>query len=330
MERIMKSIEEPVVEPVVKPIVEPVVEPNVEPIVEPNVESVVEPVDKTLLVRELEHQTCLSGLSRGNMQLYLIEGHKAPSLMREIGRQREIAFRTAGGGTGLSCDVDRFDLDPELGFRQLICWDSQNREVMGGYRILFGRDCRLDANGQPDMPSAHLFRFSDHFIRQHLPNMMEMSRSFTATHNIFTLNLLFSGLAVLCKQNRISSLFGKVTFFPSYPSEALGLLEAFAAKHCPDPDSWIVPHTPYLVPIPDYAASVLVNDSYEADLKALTKTLHEKGFFMPPILKSYLRIFSGFRVFGTAVNDIFGNVIEMGMFCYLNDITANRFTSLLK
>lgn len=293
-------------------------------------EPIIDEIDKSLLVEELKGEVCLSGLSRGKMQLYVVQGHKTPALMREIGRRREIAFRSAGGGTGLSCDVDRFDMDPELGFHQLICWDSESHEVMGGYRILFGKDCHLDSTGQPDMPSAHLFRFSDQFIGDYLPDMMEMSRSFTATPNIFTLQMLFCGLAALCKQNKIKCLFGKVTFYPGYPKEALGLLEAFFSKHCPDSDSWIVPYNPYVVPVPDYAAQVLVNDSYEADLKSLTKALHERGFYMPPILKSYLRIFSGFRIFGTAVNDIFGNVMEMGMFCRVDDITAERFTPYLK
>ena len=293
-------------------------------------EPIIEPIDKSILVEELKGQTCLSELSRGNMHLYVVEGYKAPAVMREIGRRREIAFRAAGGGTGLSCDVDRYDLDPALGFRQLVCWDSENCEVMGGYRILFGKDCRMDSNGQPDMPSAHLFRFSDRFIREKLPTMMELSRSFTATPNIFTLQMLFCGLAVLCKQNGISSLFGKVTFFPSYPDEALGLLEAFFAKHCPDPDSWVVPHNPYVVPVPDYAAGILVYDTYQADLKALTKALHDRGLYMPPILKPYLRMFRGFRVFGTAVNDIFGNVMETGMFCYLNDLSAQIFVPYLR
>ena len=292
-------------------------------------EPIIEPIDKSILLEELKGQTCLSELSRGNMQIYVVEGYKAPAVMREIGRRREIAFRSAGGGTGLSCDVDRYDLDPALGFRQLICWDSENCEVMGGYRILFGKDCRMNSNGQPDMPSAHLFRFSECFIREQLPGMMELSRSFTATPNIFTLQMLFCGIGFLRKQNNISSLFGKVTFFPSYPSEALGLLEAFFAKHCPDPDSWVVPHNPYVVPVPDYAAGVLVNDTFEADLKTLTKALHDRGLYMPPILKSYLRMFHGFRVFGTAVNDIFGNVMEMGMFCYVNDLAAERFTPYL-
>ena len=137
-------------------------------------EPIIEEKDKSLLAEEIKRQVCLSELTRGNMELYVVQGHKAPALMREIGRRREIAFRTAGGGTGLSCDVDRYDLDPESGFRQLICWDSKNCEVMGGYRILFGKDCRLDLNGQPDIPSAHLFRFSEQFISEQLPDMMEM------------------------------------------------------------------------------------------------------------------------------------------------------------
>jgi hypothetical protein len=208
-------------------------------------EPIIVEIDKSLLAEEIKGQVCLQELSRGKMQLYVLEGYKAPALMKEIGRLREIAFRTAGGGTGMSCDVDRYDLDSESGFRQLICWDSENCEVMGGYRILFGKDCRLDSNGQPDIPSAHLFRFSEQFISEQLPDMMEMSRSFTSTPNIFTLQMLFCGLAVLCKRNDIHSLFGKVTFYPSYPSEALGLLEAFFQSIVPImiPGSFRIIHT---------------------------------------------------------------------------------------
>jgi hypothetical protein len=138
-------------------------------------EPIIEEIDKSLLAEEIKGQVCLQELSRGKMQLYVLEGYKAPALMKEIGRLREIAFRTAGGGTGMSCDVDRYDLDSESGFRQLICWDSENCEVMGGYRILFG----------------------------------------------------------------------KVTFYPSYPSEALGLLEAFFQSIVPImiPGSFRIIHT---------------------------------------------------------------------------------------
>ncbi len=118
-------------------------------------EPIIEEIDKSLLAEEIKGQVCLQELSRGKMQLYVLEGYKAPALMKEIGRLREIAFRTAGGGTGMSCDVDRYDLDSESGFRQLICWDSENCQVMGGYRILFGKDCRLDSNGQPEQILIH-------------------------------------------------------------------------------------------------------------------------------------------------------------------------------
>ena len=50
-------------------------------------EPIIEEIDKSLLAEELKGQFCIQEVSRGNMQLYVIEGHKAPALMREIGRR---------------------------------------------------------------------------------------------------------------------------------------------------------------------------------------------------------------------------------------------------
>lgn len=62
--------------------------------------------------------------------------------MREIGRLREIAFRAAGGGTGLSMDIDEYDT-MEHPYKQLIVWNPEAEEILGGYRYLLGTDVRF-------------------------------------------------------------------------------------------------------------------------------------------------------------------------------------------
>ena len=142
-------------------------------------EQIIPPVRKRALKAELKKARHIPEASRGILQSYLVDAQTCPLVVQEIGRLREIAFREKGGGTGKAVDLGRFDLDPSLGFRQLLVWNILNNEIMGGYRILTGNRCKLNADGQPDMPSSHLFKFSDTFIKDVLPVTSELSRSYS-------------------------------------------------------------------------------------------------------------------------------------------------------
>ena len=82
---------------------------------------------------------------------------------------REIAFRYYGGGTGASVDIDEFDTMEEGAYRQLIVWNPQEEQILGGYRFLCGPDVRFDAKGKPMLATSHLFNFSKKFIDNYLP-----------------------------------------------------------------------------------------------------------------------------------------------------------------
>ena len=97
--------------------------------------------------------------------------------MREIGRLREISFRQAGGGTGKECDIDEFDLmDPPC--RQLLVWNPDEREILGGYRFILGPEIAVSPEGVPRIATSHMFRFSQRFLDEYLPVTMELGRSF--------------------------------------------------------------------------------------------------------------------------------------------------------
>ena len=68
-------------------------------------EEIIKPVSKELLKAELTEDRRLRMTNKSNNQIYIITHQNAPNVMREIGRLREIAFRAAGGGTGLSMDI---------------------------------------------------------------------------------------------------------------------------------------------------------------------------------------------------------------------------------
>ena len=72
-------------------------------------EEIIKPVSKELLKAELTEDRRLRMTNKSNNQIYIITHQNAPNVMREIGRLREIAFRAAGGGTGMSMDIDEYD-----------------------------------------------------------------------------------------------------------------------------------------------------------------------------------------------------------------------------
>lgn len=76
----------------------------------PTMQRIIDPIDIDLIKAELTPERFLRHANKGGNDIYVIDGREAPNTMREIGRLREIAFRSAGGGTGKACDIDEFDL----------------------------------------------------------------------------------------------------------------------------------------------------------------------------------------------------------------------------
>src|SRR5574344_1856416 len=111
-------------------------------------EDIIKPVPKHLLREELTEDKHLRMTNKSNNQIYVITYQNSPNVMREIGRLREIAFRAAGGGTGVSTDIDEYDT-MENPYRQLIVWDPDTEDILGGYRYILGTDVRLDKEGKP-------------------------------------------------------------------------------------------------------------------------------------------------------------------------------------
>ena len=76
---------------------------------------------------------------------------------------REVAFRSAGGGTGLAVDIDEEDLAGD-GYYQLIVWDPAEQEIVGGYRFIV-----CTSENPRHLSTEHYFTFSDKFRKEYLP-----------------------------------------------------------------------------------------------------------------------------------------------------------------
>ena len=141
-------------------------------------EEIIQPIDKEVLKRELTSERQLRMTNKSHNEIYIITAHEAPNVMKEIGRLREIAFRSAGGGTGKSMDIDEFDTMDNC-YKQLIVWNPEEEEIIGGYRYLLGTDVDVDANGQPILATSHMFHFSDKLLH-HIPIPICLCNDITA------------------------------------------------------------------------------------------------------------------------------------------------------
>ena len=138
-------------------------------------EDVIAPISKELLKAELTEEKRLRMTNRSHNQIYIITAQDSPNTMKEIGRLREIAFRAAGGGTGKSMDIDEYDI-MDNPYKQLIVWNPEAEEILGGYRYILGTDVRFDEHGAPILATAHMFNFSDKFLKDYLPTTIELGR----------------------------------------------------------------------------------------------------------------------------------------------------------
>ncbi len=294
-------------------------------------EEIIPKVPRELIINELTDDRLLRAANKGGNLIYVIDAFNAPNTMREIGRLREIAFRDAGGGTGLSCDIDEFDTMLPVPCRQMIVWNPESQEIIGGYRFIIGRDIRIN-DGIPHIATSHMFRFSDRFINDFLPSTLELGRSFVVVNyqntqktipaSIYALDNLWDGLgAIVVKNPDIKYLFGKVTMYPTYDPECRDMLLGFIHKHFPDHDNLVTP----ILPLNTTALSPRIQSrfngsDYAEDYRILNKFIRSKGLKIPPLVNAYMSLSPTMRMFGTAINPEFGNVEESGIFLTIDDI----------
>lgn len=297
-------------------------------------ENIIDPVDISLLEAELTPERFLRTSNKGGKDIYVVNAHNAPNVMREIGRLREISFRMAGGGTGKSCDIDEFDLmNPPCS--QLIVWDSEEKMILGGYRFIAGKDIHIDEQGHPRIATSHMFRFSDKFINDYLPYTLELGRSFirpeyqsskAGAKTLFVLDNLWDGLgALIVVYPEIKYLFGKVTMYPSYSSHGRNMILYFLNKHFPDPDNLVRP-IKALDTHSDLRAmeKLFTGNNFKEDYRILNSEVRSLGFNIPPLVNAYMNLSPTMKMFGTAINDEFGDVEESGILLAISEILDEK------
>ena len=290
-------------------------------------QEIIQPIEKEVLKRELTPELQLRMTNKSHNEIYVITAHTAPNVMKEIGRLREIAFREAGGGTGKSMDIDEFDTCENC-YKQLIVWNPEAEEIIGGYRYLEGTSWEMDEHGQPKLATSHMFHFSEKFIKEYMPYTIELGRSFVSlpyqstrmgAKSLFALDNLWDGLGALTviKPN-VKYFFGKMTMYPSYIRKGRDMILYFLKKHFDDKEKLIIPMKPLKI------ETDFTEDDFKKDYKILNTEIRKLGYNIPPLVNAYMSLSPTMKLFGTAINYGFGDVEETGILISIDEILEDK------
>jgi Acetyltransferase (GNAT) domain len=295
---------------------------------------VIGPVSKELIKMELSKEKLMRRTNKAHNEIYIITAHNSPNTMCEIGRLREIAFRYYGGGTGLESDIDEFDT-MDNPYKQLIVWNPDAEEILGGYRFICGPDVKFDKNGSPILATSHLFDFSKKFIRDYLPYTVELGRSFVSleyqstlsgSKGIYVLDNLWDGLGAFSVVDpNIKYFYGKVTMYNTYNVQARNMILYFMNKYFADKDLLVYPKHELITNMDvDEMERLFVGGDLKSDYRILNGEVRKLGMNIPPLVNAYMSLSPQMRVFGTAINREFGNVEETGILIAISEILEDK------
>lgn len=297
-------------------------------------QTIIEPVAINLIETELTSKRFIRITNNGNNEIYIVTHHDSPNVMREIGRLRELTFRTAGGGTGKEIDIDEFDTDLIAPYKQLIVWNPKEKDIVGGYRFIKCKEAPFK-NGIVQLATTELFNFSEKFIKDYLPSTIELGRSFVQPkyqptvddrRGLFSLDNLWDGLgAILVDNPDVEYFFGKVTMYTDFNVQARDMILSFMNHYFPDKENLVTPIEPLLIKT-DMTAFLesLKNLSYKEAHLILTKNVRALGEQIPPLVNAYMNLSATMKTFGTASNTHFGEVEETGILVKFADIYETK------
>ena len=188
-----------------------------------------------------------------------------------------------------------------------------------------------DKEGQPHTPTSKLFSFSQKFIKEYWPVTFELGRSFVQPNYQPTVNLrkgmysldnLWDGLGAITIVNpEVRYFFGKITMYPSYDSFARDLILYFLHKYFPDNEELVRPKVPLKIGTKEKVLrSIFMGANYDEDYKILIQKLRRLGEQIPPLVNAYMNLSGSMKMFGTAINDEFGEVEESAIIITIADI----------
>lgn len=253
------------------------------------IENIIHPARTKLIRKELRASEWIGKTQDGKF-IYLFDYIPNSSVMREIGRLRELSFRQVQEGTGNALDIDSYDRY----YRHLILWDEEELEIIGSYRI--GEAWKIIKNkGEHGLYTRSLFNFRKELI-PYLENAIELGRSFIQPRyqGKRSLDYLWQGIgAYLSQHPAINFMIGPVSLSHSYPEAAQTIIASFYTELFGCEKTLVDPAHPFnFAQIRDFAPFKRFADDtdYKRAFAILKEKLAAYGVGVPILYKQYVEL----------------------------------------
>ncbi|WP_297433002.1 lysophospholipid acyltransferase family protein [Sulfurimonas sp.] len=272
--------------------------------------TIIPTTSKMLLKAEVARAEQL-GRTSDNKRIILADVEHTTSLIRELGRAREISFRAIGGGTGKTKDNDLYDDY----YKHLILWDDEDLEIVGAYRIGETQDI-VKHRG---MQGLYTYNFStyDKNFQNYIDKSVELGRSFILPKywGSRALDNLWQGVgAYLAKHHNIIYTYGTVTINADTPKKAVAALVYFYSRYFSSQEKIMTAKTPYIMS-EKYKTefdALFHAPTYKENFIILKQYLKSLNTAIPTLFKQYTELYEegAVRFLDFSVNDALHGVVE--------------------
>ena len=292
-------------------------------------EEAASPMDTGIMEREIKTMGKDAFLFQtGVYQVYCTPSRHIPHLMYEIGRLREITYREVGEGVGGQLDIDEYDSY----YHQLFVWDSQNKKIVGGYRIGAGQEI-YNRYGKQGFYVNSLFNFSPGF-ESVFPHAVELGRSFVVKEyqkKAFSLFCLWKGiLHFLLKHKSYRYIIGPVSISNQYSKLSRTLMIDFIQNYYFDFHfgQHVSPKKKYKVSAVnnDFSATLSPNENDIEHLDRIIAEIENGKMKVPVLFKKYFE--QNARIIGFNLDPKFNNALDGLMILDIHDLPLATIKNL--
>lgn len=307
-----------------------------------NAQSIAHPEDRQTLKHALR-QCPLLGTTREGLHIRLYQFEEDSSVMRELGRLREVSFRAVGEGTGRRRDSDLYDCN----YEHIVLWDDEALEIVGSYRLRKIGEAALaptssastsssDATTPDSTPLGQLTKdLYSHTLFDYQPAALpylqqgiELGRSFVQPRywRQNGLDLLWRGIGAYLKQHPdVRYLLGPVSISRRFPPLAQALLCSFYSHYHPKQQPIAEARAPLQLQsfegLPDWSSM-----DYRQGLVTLKTALGQMGLSIPPLFKQYTEVCEdgGVQFIDFNTDAAFADCVDGLVVADLHFLKANR------
>ncbi len=295
------------------------------------IQNIIDETPQEDLVREIEalYKQDKMLFRNGNYEVFFSAYAEIPSIMREIGRQRELTFRAIGEGSNLPFDLDQYDEH----YHHLFLWDSAGKKLVGAYRMALGSEV-MKKRGIDGFYTSSLFEF-DPELQPFFRKVIEMGRAYISTEyqqKPLPLFLLWRGIIHVCLRNpEHKFLMGGVSISDKFSEFSKSLMIEFMRSNFYDSAvaQYIHPKKEFKVTLKDRDKNLFF-DEVESDLNKLDKIIDdlEPEMRLPVLIKKYIK--QNAKVVSFNVDPNFNGAIDGLMYIRISELPESTIKPVLE